>query len=276
MSPITVVLLIILTAALLLFGLWLVMTAPRRSHPQLLEELVRWDYAHRGLHGKAVPENSLPAFQKALEHGFGAELDVRLTKDEELVVMHDDSLGRMCGAEEAISARTLSELSAFRLAGTKERIPRFHEVLELVAGRTPLIVEIKTVRGNHNRIASAVAEALKNYTGPYCVESFDPRALLWFRKHCPLVVRGQLSGNLQNANVSRPLKMLLRMLWGNVLSRPDFVAYAFADRGDFSLRLARAVWNMPVFLWTIVSLPQQKEAKRLGAVSIFEQFGPGV
>ena len=130
------------------------------------------DYAHRGLHGGDVPENSLAAFEKAAEKRYGIELDVQLTKDGVPVVFHDDSLLRVCGVDRLLRDCELSELRQFRLSGSeKETIPTFAEVLELVDGRVPLLVELKTGSAG---LVRAVVPMLDEYNGSFCVESFDP------------------------------------------------------------------------------------------------------
>ena len=149
-------------------------------------------YAHRGWHDKpAVPENSLPAFRRAAEAGFGAELDVHLTKDGRLAVVHDSDLTRVCGQGGIVEDLTAAELAAYRLEGTEETIPFLEEVLPLFEGKAPLVVEIKPSRGNHDALTKAAMECLDRFRTDYCVESFDPRVLVWLRQNRPEVLRGQ-------------------------------------------------------------------------------------
>ena len=169
------IILIVLLALDLLFTLAL---RCRKGHPKW-ELLKKYRYAHRGFHDKPViPENSLPAFRRAIEHGFGAELDVHLLKDGTLAVFHDSDLRRCANVDGQIEDLTLEELKQLRLEGTDEQIPTFDEVLALFESATPLIIELKTARGNHQALAKAVCERLDTYKGEFCIESFDPFALI--------------------------------------------------------------------------------------------------
>ena len=156
------------------------------------EKLEGFRYAHRGLHGPGVPENSLAAFRRAAEAGYGAELDVHLTRDGRLVVIHDGDLERMCGVP-AGGGKTAEELAALRLAGSEEHIPLLEEVLPLFAGRAPLVVELKTDRHGAAALARDTVDCLDRFSIDYCVESFDPTIVAWFRRSAPDILRGQLS-----------------------------------------------------------------------------------
>ena len=148
-------------------------------------------YAHRGLHKNTniIPENSLPAFRLAIENQYGIELDVRLTKDNIPVVFHDTTLLRVCGVDKKVRDLTFDELSNIYLYDSKEQIPLLTEVLDLVNGQVPLIIELKT-NENDTTVCSIVAPILDNYMGVYCVESFNPLILMWYKKNRPIVIRG--------------------------------------------------------------------------------------
>lgn len=139
-------------------------------------------FAHRGLFTKdqSIPENSMAAFANAVEHGYGIELDIQLTKDKQLVVFHDHTLTRMCGIDLPVCEMTYEELQKYTLGNTEEKIPLFKDVLELVDGKVPLLVEIKlpTLRTYTCQAADAL---LQNYRGQYCIESFNPLALRWYK-----------------------------------------------------------------------------------------------
>lgn len=150
----------------------------KRKHPVLNVKY----YAHRGLHGEeGIPENSMAAFKKAKGSGYGIELDVQLTKDGVMVVHHDYDLKRTCGVNKKITDLTYRELCRYRLMGTRERIPRFVEVLREVDGKVPLLVELKMETCNR-KLCKKVAKALDQYKGLYCMECFHPYALYWFKK----------------------------------------------------------------------------------------------
>lgn len=265
---------VIICAALLIFWQWA--SAGRRQSPDL-STLRRYHYAHRGLHGESVPENSMAAFRRAVEHGFGAELDVHLLRDGALAVVHDANLLRVAGADVSVESLSAHELSSYRLAGTAEHIPLLDEVLAVFdAAQLPLIIELKPVGGNYKALTDAVLQALSAHSAPYCIESFDPRAIAYLRSVKPSIVRGQLSENFaangeKPASYSRTTLFMCANLLCNALSRPDFVAYRFSDRQRLAFRLCRC--SMKV-LWTITDKKQLRWAEERGMLSIFEGFLP--
>jgi glycerophosphoryl diester phosphodiesterase len=265
----------ILYLLLAILLLWLYMIKPRLRRPKSLSELKGRRYAHRGLHDiqKGVPENSLLAFRLAKESGYGIELDVHLSRDGRLVVEHDDTLRRTCGADLKIEETDWETLSALRLEGTEEKLPLLEEVFDLIDGKVPLLIELKVVGGNWAKLGQAVSDALKKYRGPYCIESFEPRALLWFRQNDPAIPRGQLAGNVRKeSNVSPLINFLLKNLLVNALSRPDFVAYNHQDYQNLSFRLCRFLYRPPVFFWTVRSVEGETLSARLKATPIFEKI----
>ena len=256
--------------------LWVVSLHPARQHPGL-EKLRRYRYAHRGYHNKpTIPENSMAAFRRAAERGFGVELDVHLTKDGRLAVIHDASPQRTCGTEGFVEDFTAEELAAFRLEGTDECIPFLEEVLPLFEGVAPLIVELKPFRGNHARLAKAATECLDRFRADYCMENFDPRCVYWLKKNRPEIIRGQLSENFikRKGTLSPINRFLMTHLLFSFANRPDFVAYAFDDRHCIANRIACGLWNTAAVSWTIRSRKDMLQAEAEGAMVIFEQFDP--
>ena len=151
------------------------------------------------------------------------------------------------------------------------------EVLALFAGKTPLIIELKAERGNHAALSEAVAKLLDSYAGDYCIESFDPRVVSWFRKHRPAVCRGQLAENFlrnRDAKLSLPLRFVLTNLLANVAACPDFVAYQFSNRKTFGLQLCRVLWKPQMVYWTLRSKEDLKQAEKETGLCIFENFAP--
>lgn len=271
--------LLILLILIVLGELYTLALRCRRGHPDW-KYLRLWRYAHRGLHDKpAVPENSMAAFRRAVEGHFGAELDVHLMKDGNLAVIHDSSLLRTAGADVAVEDLTAGELKEYRLEGTDEHIPLLEEVLELFQDRTPLVVELKSERGNYNELAAATVAVLDKYRTRYCIESFDPRCLVWLRKNRPEIVRGQLSQQfLRHPADGSDLSRLTRFILGNLLMNfqavPDFIAYRFSDRDCLSLRWCRKFYKVQEVNWTIRSREEMVEAEKAGNLVIFEQFDP--
>lgn len=268
--------LIVLLAVALLAALWLLSLRGKRKKSGFFG-LENWHYAHRGLHGDGVPENSLQAFYLAVQNGYGAELDVHLSRDGRLVVMHDESLKRTAGVGRNIADCTAAELEQMRLEGTAQKIPYLEEVLPVFAGKAPLVIELKPTGGNHAALSKAVCAMLDGYpTLQFCIESFDPRVLLWLKKHRPDIVRGQLSCNFlrERSGLHLPLALLLTELSMNFLTVPHFVAYKFADRGRLSLRVCKRLWGVQEFSWTITDERDAKTAMQDGSILIFEHCRP--
>lgn len=262
-----------LIALLVLFYLWCLMG--RRSHPDMAK-FRGWNYAHRGLHNDQKPENSLAAFQAAVDAGYGAELDVHLLKDGTLAVIHDYELQRIAGRAGKVEDLTREELSQIQLCSTDQTIPILEEVLLVFSGKTPLIVELKCADGNHAALCQATCALLDGYEGLYCMESFDPRAVNWLRKHRPDIVRGQLSENWMGKKLLIPgiLKWMLTYHLMNVYTRPDFTAYKFEDRKAFGTDIVRKILGVPGVSWTLKTRQQYDIAVKEGWIPIFEGFEP--
>lgn len=210
-------------------------------------------FAHRGLHDNAsdAPENSMAAFRKAVEAGLGMELDVQVTKDGVPVVFHDFKLERICGAPGKIADSTYEELQAYTLCDSKERIPRFSELLEMVDGQVPLIVEIKAETANVS-CCGIIDGLLRAYRGPYCIESFNPMVLWWFRRNHGDVVRGQLSSNFRReGEYWNILYFAMTHLLFNFLTKPDFIAYNHKFSEEPGRRICRRLYRHPAAAWTI-------------------------
>ena len=248
------------------------MLAPGRASREKKAPFLGRNFAHRGLHtpDKQVPENSLAAFRSAVECGYGMELDVQLSRDGQVVVFHDDNLLRVCGREERVDELSLAELQTLSLCGTEERIPLFSQVLRQVGGRAPLIVELKSGRRNRELCEKTLA-LLREYDGDYCIESFDPRIVAWFRLNAPDLLRGQLSQPTGSyRSLPPPLGFLLGNTLLNFLSRPQFIAYKIGPR-PITVRLAELLGAMRVG-WT--SHDETSEQGR--DTVIFEFYRPRV
>jgi glycerophosphoryl diester phosphodiesterase len=222
-----------------------------------------------------IPENSLAAFERAVECGYGIELDVQLTRDGELVVFHDDKLKRMCGIDRRLQDCTYKELQEYRLMGTEYTIPLFSEVLDIVSPNTPMIIEIKP----HGRVIAAAAklwEYLRDYYGIYCIESFNPIVLFWLRIKHREILRGQLSSDYmkEKSNMNIFLKILLSNLFVNALSAPDFIAYNFKYANQISYRICRKLYQPVNVAWTVRSKEELEEAEKIFQVIIFDSFLP--
>ncbi len=218
-------------------------------------------FAHRGLHGDrgTAPENSLPAFRLAVEKGLGIELDLRAARDHEIVVFHDENLGRVCGVSGRVQDYSYEELKQFSLYNSGEHIPLFSEVLALVDGQVPLIVEIKPGGKHFDRtLCEDIALLLDHYDGEYAVESFHAGVLYWFLRHRPLVRRGQLCMDGKSIRMGRLQDLLLKSQITNFLTKPDFVAFSRTLTRLPSFRLWRRLCSSVG--WTFRSAREVKAA----------------
>ena len=255
--------------------LYLLSVRCRRGHPEL-KNLLGWKYAHRGLYGPKCPENSLAAFRMARDLGYGVELDVHLLADGNLAVIHDSQLERMTGIKGRIEDLATEQLLDHHLAGTEETIPEFRQVLDLYAGRAPLIVELKVAGNNYAALCEKACAMLDCYKGVYCMESFDPRCVYWLKKNRPDVIRGQLTEDYFKRKNKLPgiLKFLLTHQMLNFLTMPDLVAYRYEDCKTFSYWLVRKFWKTQGVAWTVGTREDYDRAVNAGLIPIFENFMP--
>ncbi len=236
-----------------------------------------WDYAHRGLWDKdqGIPENSLPAFARAIREKAAIELDVHLTKDRQLVVIHDSNLKRMCGIEGTVETMSYDELARLSLCGTEYTIPLLSQVLHLVQGRVPLLIEIKTVSSRDTEICSYLYKELEFYNGPFLIESFNPFALRWFRQNAPQILIGQLAtGAADLPNLNIVLRTASWLLLFNLISQPDFIAYNLHYADCISVRINQLIYRTPVFVWTVRSMNEYRQGTAQYSTVIFENFIP--
>jgi len=266
-------LIIAATVAAYIFNLYATMSRPV-ANPSEIHWLQSTPIAHRGLHhnNSEVPENSLAAFEKAIQKGYVIELDVQLNADNEVVVFHDYGLKRMTGVDKKVIECTTEELSKMELMNSGQKIPLLKEVLEFVDGKVPLLIEIKN-EGKVGQLEKAVYEELKGYNGKYAVQSFNPYSLKWFRQNAPEVVRGQLSGGFKGENLAWYKKVLLKNLLLNFESKPAFIAYEISELPkDVVNKLSKE--GIIVLGWTAKSQEDYDRALKYCHNVIFEGFVP--
>ena len=232
-------------------------------------------YAHRGLHDNknGAPENSLGAFRAAVEKGYGIELDVQITKDLVAVVFHDYNLRRVCGVNKKVSELDYEELLEYRLFNSQERIPTLREALDCIGGRVPIIVELK-IPWSPDNTCKAAAKELAGYNGLYCIESFNPFGLGWYKKHHPEIVRGQLSTDFFKEKIegSRMQYFILKHLLFNFYTKPDFIAYQHKYKRELSFLICRKLYKAWTIAWTIESEKDMESCKDYFDLFIFEDF----
>ncbi len=270
------VLYVVLITAAVLVLLYFLAIMPRLTHRKEREDFLRVYYAHRGLHDNKsdAPENSMAAFKKAVQAGYGIEMDVQLSKDRIPVVFHDFTLKRICGKEGKVSDYTWQELKEFNLCDSEETIPRFDEVLKMVKGKVPLIVELK-VEWLDISVCTVADKLLREYKGLYCIESFNPLALSWYRRYHNNVVRGQLSdGFIKSGEFKGILYVLLQNLMLNWVTKPDFVAYNHKYADVPARKICRSLYKNMAAAWTIKNQEELEKARNQFDIFIFDSFVP--
>jgi len=213
--------------------------------------------AHRGLHAQGgAPENSLAAFHAAIRAGLPIELDVHLLADQQPVVFHDNDLMRLTGVEGRIEGQDAQSIQSLRLLQTDQRVPLFAEVLREVDGASPLLIEIKSPASGVGPLEQAVLRELRDYKGPFAIQSFHPMSIHYFKVHAPAICRGQLSGG----NYGVPFAKL---------NQPDFVAYHVDSLNPRRTVRLRAL-GVPLLAWTVSNPTQFAEARRFADNFIFD------
>ena len=229
-----------------------------------LGRLIARPFAHRGLHGEGRIENSRAAFEAAIAAGDGIELDVQASADGEAMVFHDERLDRLAEAEGRIAERSARELEAIRLRDCSETIPTLGDILRLIAGRVPLLIEVKSPGRRVSALSRAVERSLADYVGPVAVMSFNPAVGRWFSAHSPDRLRG-----LVVTEAGKPKRGLLRRRLAAFWSRPDFLAYDIRDLpSHFADRHRRR--GLKILTWTCRSDDQRAVARDYADQIIYE------
>ena len=276
---IAAIIIITISVIAIIAVLYIFLTMPRVFDSANMD-LLATDYAHHGLHSESIPENSLTAYSKAIDNGYGIEIDVQLSSDGEIFVFHDHSVMRMCGIDKKISEMTSEEIKELCLLNTEEKIPTLSEVLELVDARVPLLIEIKYY-AETQKLCETLTEHLDAYYGSFAIQSFDPRVLRYFKKYRPRFARGQLvakkekhSKNSENDMPNPIVEFLLTHLLLNALSRPDFISIQKNHTRELGFILATEVFKAKAFIWTVKTDKQYAHFSRQGYFSIFENIKP--
>jgi glycerophosphoryl diester phosphodiesterase len=228
-------------------------------------------FAHKGLHNKTVPENSLTAFKLAIENGYGIELDINPIEDGTPVVFHDSKMSRMTGKDKYIQNLSKEELEATTLLNSTEKIPTLEEVLKLVNGKTPLLIEIKHQQ-KVGDLEKRIWELLKNYKGEYAIQSFDPFTLKWFYDNAPKVWRGQLSSYFKGEDMGFVKKSVLKRLGLRKITHQNFVSY---DISNLPNRYVKKL-EIPLIAWTVRNQESYIKSVQITDNVIFEGFEPRI
>ena len=241
--------------------------------------LVARPIAHRGLHDRAAgrPENTLAAARAAIAGNYAIECDVQISADGEAMVFHDAALGRLAGVADPVAAMRAADLRGLAVAGTAETIPTLPDFLAEIAGRTPLVVEVKSSYSGDLALTRRVAEVLSAYAGPVAVKSFDPQVVAALRGLVPdAIPRGIVGETNQDDPAYAALTDSARRRLSDLLhiaeTRPDFVSWRVDDLPCAATHLARVLGHLPVMAWTVRTEAQRRLAQAHADQMVFEGF----
>ncbi|MCL2861964.1 MAG: glycerophosphodiester phosphodiesterase [Firmicutes bacterium] len=232
--------------------------------------IIKTMIAHRGLYNEEFPENSSAAFENAIDNGYAIEMDLRMLDDGTVVVFHDEKLARMSGADGYLSKMKYDDLKELKLNATKYGIPTFEEVLKLVAGRVPLMLDVKSF-GNVGELEKKVIELLSKYDGQVAIISSNPYTLEYFKIHAPHLTRGQKSRlyTKENEPSFAPRKYMTKMKM-IPLSKPEFIVYEALDLPNKYIKKV----GLPILALNIRSNLQMEETLPFCDNILFEKFIP--
>lgn len=229
--------------------------------------------AHRGLYDNSngIPENSLIAFAKAVEEDLPIELDVQILKDGTVVVFHDSNLKRLTGVDKILKTCNIKYLNFLRLLNTEYTIPTIDDVLNLVRGRVPLIIETKN-SGFSKKLEKTLLKKLEKYNGQYVVESFNPFSVWYIKRKNSKIYRGMLVSDLKDVKMSWLQKLAIKNMWFRFLVKPEFISYDIRCMPNQKLQKLRKS-GIYVFGWTLKSKQDYLKSKDFCDSYIFENIG---
>lgn len=231
-----------------------------------LDFLIRAPFAHRGLHGEGVIENSRAAFEAAIAAGHGIETDVQVSKDGVAMVFHDYDLDRLTRKHGPVIEHKAAKLQKIRFKLSDETIPRLIGMLDLVAGRAPIMIELKAKNRKVKKLCKSVAAALADYSGEAAVMSFNPEVGYWFSQHAPDVTRGLVVTEHDEISLSSRLKGALQRSLSVFRAKSEFLAYDVRDLPSPFAESLRAK-DVPVVTWTV-----RTEGERASAAAGADQI----
>lgn len=228
--------------------------------------------AHRGLHSKGIPENSLKAFIEATKNGYDIELDLQLTKDDRIIVFHDNTLARLCGVDKKVSSLTYDELSAYTLKETSHTIPLFIDILDNIPSTTNLMIELKTGR-QIKKLVTLFLDVIRKYDFQFVVQSFDPRIVRIVRKLAPDITRGYITKDRQiDCNF---LNTIIKILPIHSWAQPDYYVYKFDNLPNDVMNKYKSQ-GIPILSYTVTSNEEMKFIKENYDNAVFEGYLPSL
>lgn len=258
---------------------WAAAIKPRTKGKPDMTVFSSYDYANGGLHDycKNIPENSLESYRRALKHGYGVVMDVRITKDGVPVVFADHELWRMCAVDGYLEEKTLEELKELTLLEADCKIPTLEEALNLIDGQVPVLLQLKVEKNNYMELCVETSAVIAKYDGILAIESLDYRCVRWFMRCRPEVIRGQMlekSIDIGDNFFDFITKFAKNWLLTNCLTKPDFISSCYMDRRSISLLFCRLLYRVPVMEWLICTRKEYETARLDDAMVIFEDIEP--
>lgn len=236
-----------------------------------LSFLKTYKIAHRGLHDENVPENSLGAFERAIQKNYAIECDIQASLEGEAFVFHDASLKRLTGLDQMIYHTSSKALAGIFLNNSNQTVPSLKSVLELVSGKVPLLIEIKSDSPVYS-LTHEVIQCLKAYEGLYAIHSFDPTVLKILKKEAPHIIRGQISCFYEKKDMFFIKKWALKHMIYNPFTKPDFITYAIKDSPN---KILDKIKSKTVMIgYTAKNKKAYKEALKYFDNAVFEGFNP--
>lgn len=230
-------------------------------------------YYHRGFYdNKEIAENSMKAFKKCINKGYGIELDVQLTNDKQVVVFHDDNLERMCNSSLIIKETTYEDLLKFNLLNTMDKIPLFEDVLKINNGKVPIYIEIKDFSMNFKDLVDMTVALMEKYPGNYYVCSFNVIAIIYLRKINPKILRGVISQSFKNEKYPKLEGFVLQNMFLNFLAKPDIISYGYNEI-NWAVRLNK-LFKRTLAGWAIENQRKFDEYKNFYDIQVIELFEP--
>lgn len=240
--------------------LYMILISPNLKRRGELDKF-KINYYHRGyFDNQDIAENSLEAFDKAIKHDTAIELDVHITKDKKLVVIHDNNLSRMTGHDVSVKSATYEEIKEYQLLNTQSHIPLLDEVLKLVSGKVCLYIELKDITKDYQELVDEVIKLLKDYKGEYILCSFNPLILAYLRKKYPKYYRGLIIENYHHGNNIITLFLQTQIL--NIIAKPDLISFRYTDVSKFKAKIYHFL-NVPLLAWSIKTYDEYQKYHHL-------------
>ncbi len=242
--------------------------------------LVNQFIAHKGLHDKTHPENTLGAFSEAIKNNYAIEFDVQMLGDGTLVICHDNKVSELTGKDCYLSKMTYDDIKDLKVNKSQYGIPTFEEALKCIDGQVPILIDIKNTSPKKiGKMENKICEYLKDYKGLFAITSSNPYVILWFKNNKPEYIRGITSSFYRNDMEGRQytrsfiVRFVLKRMLLNKKIKPDFISYHFNNLPN---RFVSKYKNLPILAWTITNQDEYMQIVKHADNIIFENFKPKI